>query len=154
VNRALENNAPIEWMDENTLADSIAVGVPRNGDKALAAIRESKGITVNVSDDEILAAMRLLGRTTGVFGEPAGVAGTAGLKKAVEQNLIPHDAVVVSVVTGNGLKDVASASQAAGAPNGAAMEHSARFPAAGGPIHIEPDMEMLAGEFRKRNIRL
>jgi threonine synthase len=79
--------------------------------------------------------MRLLGRTTGVFGEPAGVAGTAGLKKAAEQNLIPHDAVVVSVVTGNGLKDVASASQAAG-----------------GPIHIEPDMEMLEAEFKRRKI--
>jgi threonine synthase len=85
VNRAAAQNTPIEWMDENTLADSIAVGAPRNGDKALAAIRESNGIVINVSDDEILAAMRLLGKSAGLFGEPAGVAGTAGLAKAAEQ---------------------------------------------------------------------
>jgi threonine synthase len=136
VNRAIETNAPIEWMDEDTLADSIAVGVPRNGDKALAAIRESKGITINVSDDEILAAMRLLGKTSGVFGEPAGVAGTAGVKKAAEQKLIPADAVVVSVVTGNGLKDIASAQKAAGAS-----------------ILLPPDISLLEAEFKKRGIR-
>mgnify|MGYP002095380818 CR=1 FL=1 len=65
------------------------VGVPRNPDKALCAIRESDGVAVNVSDGEILEAMRLLGRTQGVFGEPAGAAGTAGVKKAVELGLIP-----------------------------------------------------------------
>ena len=68
-------------MEENTLADSIAVGVPRNADKALTAIRESDGIVVNVSDQEIMAAQQLLGRTCGVFGEPAGVTGAAGVKK-------------------------------------------------------------------------
>ena len=69
-------------MEENTLADSIAVGVPRNPDKALRAIRESDGVAVNVSDGEILEAMRLLGRTQGVFGEPAGAGtGTAGVEE-------------------------------------------------------------------------
>ena len=48
-------------MEENTLADSIAVGVPRNADKALMAIRESNGIVVNVTDEEIMAAQKLLG---------------------------------------------------------------------------------------------
>ena len=95
-------------MEENTLADSIAVGVPRNADKALAAIRESRGLAVTVSDEEILDAMRLLGRTQGIFGEPAGVTGTAGIKKALELGLIDPDSTVVSVVTGNGLKDVQS----------------------------------------------
>jgi threonine synthase len=113
INRAVEGNTTIEWMDENTLADSIAVGAPRNGDKALAAIRESGGLTVNVSDEEILDAMRLLGKSSGVFGEPAGVAGTAGLINAANQKLIPPDALVVSLVTGNGLKDTASAQKAA-----------------------------------------
>ena len=72
-----QENKPWEPMEENTLADSIAVGVPRNADKALMAIRESNGIVVNVSDEEILAAQQLLGRTCGVFGEPAGVTGAA-----------------------------------------------------------------------------
>ena len=103
-------------MEENTLADSIAVGVPRNADKALMAIRESGGLVVNVSDGEIMAAQKLLGRTCGVFGEPAGVTGAAGLKKLCEQGKIPADASVVSVVTGNGLKDVANAIAACGEP--------------------------------------
>ena len=116
LNRAITENKPWEPMEENTLADSIAVGVPRNPDKALNAIRESEGVVVNVSDEEILAAMRLLGSTCGVFGEPAGVTGTAGLKKALELGLVPKTASVVSVVTGSGLKDVANAMKAAGEP--------------------------------------
>ena len=136
INRAIAENKPWEPMEENTLADSIAVGVPRNADKALMAIRESNGIAVNVTDEEILAAQKLLGRTCGVFGEPAGVTGTAALKKACEQGLIPHDATVVSVVTGNGLKDVANAIKSAGEP-----------------INIKPDLDLLVEEFAKRGIK-
>jgi threonine synthase len=117
INRAAETGNAIEKMDEDTIADSIAVGVPRNGDKALAAIRESNGITVNVTDDEILSAMRRLGAAAGVFGEPAGAAGSAGLIKLAEQKRIPPNALVVSIVTGNGLKDVVNAQKAAGEPN-------------------------------------
>jgi threonine synthase len=146
VNRAAETGAPIEWMDENTLADSIAVGSPRNGEKALAAIAESDGITINVGDDAILAAMRLLGKNAGVFGEPAGVAGTAGLVKAVEQKRIPAGALVVSVVTGNGLKDTASARKAAGSGDAMTANEAANL------ISIEPDMGILTAEFTKRNI--
>lgn len=126
LNRAISENKDWYPMEENTIADSIAVGVPRNPDKALNAIRESNGVVVNVSDDEILAAMRLLGSTCGVFAEPAGATGTAGVKKAVELGLIPHDATVTSLVTGSGLKDVANAMKAAGEP-----------------ICIEPDMKIL-----------
>ena len=120
-----------EWtpQPENTIADSIAVGVPRNPIKAIRAIHESNGITVNVSDEEILAAMRLLGRTQGVFAEPAGATGTAGVKKAIEMGLIEKDASVVSVVTGNGLKDVNNAIKAAGEP-----------------ICIPPEMDLLLKE--------
>ena len=108
----------MDWVpqEENTLADSIAVGVPRNPVKALKAISESNGVTVNVTDEEIMAAMRLLGRKAGVFAEPAGAAGTAGVKKAIETGLIEKNASVVSIVTGNGLKDVSNAIKAAGEP--------------------------------------
>jgi threonine synthase len=116
LNRAIAEDKPWAPMEENTLADSIAVGVPRNAEKALRAIRESHGVVVNVSDQEILDAAKLLGRTCGVFGEPAGVAGTAGVKKAVETGLIPAGASVVSIVTGNGLKDTPNAIRAAGEP--------------------------------------
>ena len=136
LNRAIETGKSWEPMAENTLADSIAVGVPRNPDKALSAIRESDGVAVNVSDGEILEAMRLLGRTQGVFGEPAGAAGTAGVKKAVELGLIPAGSTVVSIVTGNGLKDVQSGIQAAGEP-----------------MRVSPDMDALLAAFAAQDIR-
>ncbi len=136
LNRAIETGEAWRPMEENTLADSIAVGVPRNADKALMAIRESKGLTVNVSDQEIMAAQKLLGRRCGVFGEPAGVTGTAGLKKLCEAGRIPPEATVVSVVTGNGLKDVANA-----------------IAACGEPISIPSDMARLEEAFRQAGIR-
>ncbi len=116
INRAARTGEPWEPMEENTLADSISVGVPRNPYKAIAAIRDSRGIAVEVSDEEILAAMRYLGKTCGVFGEPAGVTGTAGLMKLCREGRLPPDASVVSIVTGNGLKDTANAVKAAGEP--------------------------------------
>ena len=137
INRAVEENAPWRPMEENTLADSIAVGVPRNPDKAISAIRESQGLTVEVSDGEIMAAQKLLGTTCGVFGEPAGVTGAAGLKKLCEQGKISPDATVVSVVTGNGLKDVANAIKACGEP-----------------ISVPSDMEKLLAAFAEREIPL
>ena len=99
-----------------TLADSICVGHPRNWRKALRAVRESEGAFVAVSDEAILDAMREAGRRSGVFGEPAGVAGLAGLRKAVETGVVSRRATALTVVTGSGLKDVKSALQAAGQP--------------------------------------
>ncbi len=136
LNRAIETDTPWEPMEENTLADSIAVGVPRNADKALMAIRESNGLTVNVSDEEIMAAQKLLGRTCGVFGEPAGVTGTAGVKKLCEAGKLGKNDTVVSVVTGNGLKDVANA-----------------IAACGEPIAIPGDMDRLLAAFAERGIQ-
>ena len=135
LNRAIETGEDWHPMEENTLADSIAVGVPRNADKALMAIRESNGLVVNVSDEEIMAAQKLLGRTCGVFGEPAGVTGAAGLKKLCEAGVIGKDDTVVSVVTGNGLKDVANA-----------------IAACGEPISIPGDMELLLKAFADNGI--
>ena len=137
LNRAIETGEPWRPMEENTLADSIAVGVPRNADKALMAIRESNGVTVNVSDEEIMAAQKLLGRTCGVFGEPAGVTGAAGLKKLCEEGRIEPDATVVSVVTGNGLKDVANAIKSCGEP-----------------ISIPGDMDLLLKAFAENGIQV
>lgn len=114
---------------ENTLADSIAVGVPRNPNKALRAVRDSKGAWIAVSDDQILDTMRVLGRTEGVFGEPAGVTATAGVRQAVAEGLIKSDETVTVISTGSGLKDVRNALRAAGRPKLCepdldALEHS------------------------------
>ena len=110
------------WRDRNglkpceasTLADSIAVGHPRNFTKGMRAVTESGGAFVAVSDEEILASITLLARKAGVFGEPAGVAGAAGVKRAVELGIIGHGESVALIVTGNGLKDIQSATRAAG----------------------------------------
>jgi threonine synthase len=114
--------------EENTLADSIAVGVPRNPHKAMCQVRNSLGNMVTVSDDEILAAMRLLGRTCGVFAEPAASAAVAGLARAVNQGLVEKDSQVAVISTGNGLKDIANALKAAGEP-----------------VRVAPDIDQLAG---------
>ena len=116
LNRAIEEKAPWQPMEENTLADSIAVGVPRNPDKALQAIEESNGLVVNVSDAEIMAAQKLLGSVCGLFGEPAGVTGTAGVRKLCEMGVLGKNDTVVTIISGNGLKDVENAIKAAGSP--------------------------------------
>ncbi len=105
-------------MIPETIADSISVGIPRDGIKALRAVRESKGLYVAVSDAEILEAMRVLGRDGAVFAEPAGATGFAGLLKLVRQGQIRPDERVVVLVTGNGLKDAETAIKAAGEAHG------------------------------------
>ena len=101
---------------EETIADSISVGVPRNPKKAQRAVYASCGRWIAVSDDDILNAMRLLGRSEGVFSEPAGATATAGVKAAVAQGIIHCDETVTVISTGSGLKDTANALRAAGKP--------------------------------------
>ncbi len=105
---------PLVATEENTLADSISVGVPRNVVKAQRAVAASGGQWIAVPDEEILAAMSLLGRTEGIYGEPAGVTGTAGIKAALAQGIIKPEETVTVIVTGNGLKDTKNALVAAG----------------------------------------
>lgn len=105
-----------EPVEPNTIADSISVGIPRNRVKALKALKETNGIAVSVSDDNILDSIKFLARKTGVFGEPAGVTSIAGIRKLKEEGFFKKDDVVVSIITGNGLKDIQSAIKACGKP--------------------------------------
>ena len=116
INTAVMTDQPWQPQEENTFADSIAVGVPRNPDKAINAIKNSDGICVNVTDDEIREAQKYLAKNAGVFGEPAGVTATAGLMKLSREGRLPQDATIVSIVTGNGLKDIESAIKSVGEP--------------------------------------
>jgi threonine synthase len=127
VTAAFQSGGPIVPMDPQSIADSIAVGVPRNGLKALAAIRESGGAMLNVSDDEILDAMRYTGRLTGIFAEPAAATAVAGLRRAVLEGVMGRRARALAVITGNGLKDIRGARMAVGdpfevAPDGVGLE--------------------------------
>jgi threonine synthase len=118
-----------------TIADSICVGHPRNWRKALRAVRASGGAFVAVTDDAILEAMREAGRRAGVFGEPAGVAGLAGLRQAAADGLVGRRHTALAVVTGSGLKDVRTAIRAAGAP-----------------FDLPPDDAALADHLRERPV--
>jgi threonine synthase len=96
----------------NTVADSISAGLPRDRLKAMAAVKETGGSYIRVSDDAILAAIPPLARASGVFAEPAGAASFAGLIAAVEQGLVGSDERIVVLNTGSGLKDIANAMKA------------------------------------------
>lgn len=90
----------------HTIADSINVGRPRDATMAVRAIRESGGIGVKVSDDQIMTAMSKFARETGVFVEPAAAAAYAGFMKLCDRGaLSSHDRLLL-MLTGNGLKDV------------------------------------------------
>jgi threonine synthase len=98
-------------VSASTLADSISVDLPRDGVRAVRAVRETGGKYLLVNDGEILSAMAELGRV-GIFAEPAGAAAYAGLVKAVGQGLVKPDDPVLVLNTGSGLKDVKAAMQA------------------------------------------
>jgi threonine synthase len=88
-----------------TVAESIQVGNPAAlGWRALAALRESKGTAVALSDDEILEAQFLTGSFAGVFAEPAGAISVAAAKKLCSAGVIGRDDLVVCNLTGHGLK--------------------------------------------------
>jgi threonine synthase len=108
------NTETITPVSSNTLADSISVDLPRDGVRAVRAVRESGGAFGVVSDDDILAAMRDLGRGLSLFAEPAGATAYAGLVKAVRTGLAKPGETIVVMNTGNGLKDVKAAMRSAG----------------------------------------
>jgi threonine synthase len=88
-----------------TLATAIRIGAPVSWKKAVNAIRNSGGTAETVTDDEILAAQKLLARVEGIFVEPASASSIAGLIKLVNSGVIKKDERVVCVTTGHGLKD-------------------------------------------------
>ena len=114
--RAWKNRKPLEPVEPKTIADSISVGIPRNGVMALRDLYRWEGRMVTVTDEEILEAMRILGQESGVFGEPAGVASLAGLIKALKGGMVEKKDKVVAIITGNGLKDVSAALHAVSMP--------------------------------------
>ena len=90
---------PIE--EPETVATAIRIGKPASWYGATAAATESGGSIAAVTDDEILAAYRLLAQEESVFCEPASAASVAGLLKSE----VPSGSTVVCVLTGHGLKD-------------------------------------------------
>ncbi|MEK4231003.1 threonine synthase [Solibacillus sp. FSL H8-0538] len=100
---AIVQGAPI--ANPETVATAIRIGNPASWKFAEAARDESGGIIDSVTDDEILAAYKLIAGTEGIFVEPGSAASLAGVIKSVEAGKIAKGSRVVTVFTGNGLKD-------------------------------------------------
>ena len=99
-----------------TIATAIRIGNPASWEHAVAAREESGGRIDAVTDEQILAAYRLLAAKEGLFCEPASAASVAGLLQAHEQGLLDPGQTVVCTLTGNGLKDPQWALESAGEP--------------------------------------
>jgi threonine synthase len=91
--------------EPETIATAIRIGNPASWDQAVAARDESGGVIEAVTDEQILAAHRILSAEVGVFVEPASAAGVAGVLARAEAGLVPAGARIVITVTGHGLKD-------------------------------------------------
>lgn len=116
VQKAFDSNGKIKPVSGKTVADSISVSIPRDGDAAVRAIKESNGFALTVTDKQIIDSIKEVARKCGVFGEPAGVTSYAGLKKAFSLKKLKKSDTVVFIVTGNGLKDIDSAMKSVGQP--------------------------------------
>jgi len=92
-----------------TVATAIRIGNPASWQKAIDARDESGGIIDMVSDDEILAAQKLLTTEAGIFGEPASAASLAGLIKLSAKGMDFSQQRIVCIITGTGLKDTETA---------------------------------------------
>lgn len=94
---------PVDEPD--TIATAIRIGNPASWKQAEQARDESSGRIESVTDEQILAAHRLLSSREGIFVEPGSAASVAGLLQAAEAGQVPAGASVVCTVTGHGLKD-------------------------------------------------
>jgi threonine synthase len=90
----------------HTIAKSLAIGNPADGPYALDTVRESGGSFGSVTDEEIIAGIRLLARTEGIFAETAGGVTIASLAQLAAAGVVRPEERVVAYVTGNGLKTV------------------------------------------------
>jgi len=106
----------VDEVRATTVADSISVDRPRDGLAAVKGIFQSGGEAITVPDQEILAAIPEIAQATGIFAEPAAAAPWAAVKQMAQDKKIEADEVVVCLISGSGLKDVASAAAAVGKP--------------------------------------
>ncbi|MCD4651635.1 MAG: threonine synthase [Candidatus Cloacimonetes bacterium] len=106
VNRYIETGNYSDAENPTTLADSISVKTPANLYMAAKAIKQTQGLTVTVSDEEIFPAQKEMFRKTGIFAEPAASASMAAYTKL--KSVLEPDSQVVLLVTGHGLKDIES----------------------------------------------
>lgn len=94
--------SPVRTPD--TVAKSLAIGAPADGDRSVEVVRESRGSAAAVSDDQIREAVSLLATTEGVFTEPAGGVVVAAARTLAARGVFHEGESVVLYLTGNGYK--------------------------------------------------
>ena len=99
-----------------TVATAIRIGHPQSWDKAWTAQKDSGGWFDECSDEEILAAQKMLAQQEGVFCEPASAISLAGAIRDINSGKIPAGSKVVCTLTGHGLKDPDTAIKQSGGP--------------------------------------
>ncbi len=124
----------IKPVKPNTIAKSLAIGNPADGFYATQVINESGGYGEDVSDDEIIDAIKLLAKTEGIFAETAGGVTLASAIKLINDGYIDKDALTVLCITGNGLKT-----------KEAIIGHTIE------PYHINPNMKSFEAALEKIN---
>jgi threonine synthase len=102
----------IEPEIPSTVARSLAIGNPADGLTAARAITETGGWAAAVTDAELVAGIRLLAETTGIFAETAGGVTTAAALQLAKQGRLRPDDELVLCITGNGLKTIDAVAEA------------------------------------------
>lgn len=126
VAQAFEADRPVQPQRPATVARSLAIGNPADGDAAVAVAQATGGAIGHVSDDEVIDGIRLLARTEGLFAETAGGVTIATLAKLARQGVVTPDERVVAVISGNGYKTV-----------------EALAPTTGPSLHVSPSLTEL-----------
>jgi threonine synthase len=107
--RAIQKGTPFDKIIPEPYPASVAAGLldpyPWDGDAAMTGVRKTRGAGVCVSDRNILRSVRELAAYEGVFAEPSGAAGLAGLERLLSEGGIGKNDSVVVLVTGSGLKE-------------------------------------------------
>ncbi len=117
----------------NTIAKSLAIGNPADGYYSLVQLKETGGACGSVTDEEIVAGMKLLAETEGIFAETAGGVTVASLKQLAEQGRIDPDELTVAFITGAGFKTVEAVAEALNPP-----------------LEIEPTIESFEAAYNAR----
>ncbi len=111
-----ESSEIIKPIKPNTIAKSLAIGNPADGVYAVSTVKETGGWGEDISDDEVVEAIKLLAATEGIFTETAGGVTLGVTKKLIEQGRIPKDESIVVSITGNGLKTQEAVAEKIGRP--------------------------------------
>jgi len=104
VNAFQAGSVHVHPVEPDTIAKSIAIGNPADGYYALRVARQSGGGACAVTDEELIAGMKLLAQTEGIFAEAVGGVVVAGLKKLTASGVIKKNELTVAFITGAGPK--------------------------------------------------